>query len=251
VRIPDAATLRTWKRASAARVRAEAVAAKARAAEKAAAAAAFEAGTKITLAELLPDLALTAKLILALKALPRSSNAEYELNRLTSSEFSELAIAKRHLAHLTKRDEDTGCSICQRAARDRKEADERKARITALPRNKATCPVHGKRIGYNERVRTARVRLTPDGEQEWVENFPVWYCPIDLAQYYNTALFLAERAKAEAKLKTKGLTFICPNPECGCTVTSIVDNNMVSCDECGAEWDAGAVKPVKPEKAAA
>lgn len=251
VRVPDPATVRAWKRATAARERAEKAARDARAAELAAAAAAFAAGTKITLDELLPDLALTAKLKVAERALPTVYEAKHELDRLMADDdWGAMRVAKRHLGHLRKRDEDTGCMVCQRMAREKREADERKARIMALARQKATCPEHKVvKIGYTERLRSARVRLDPNGEPEWVENFPVWYCPVDFRQYNNTSLFLAEREKAAKAKPAKGMTYICPNPECGETVTSPVisdqERTWVECPVCESEWAADAVKRVK------
>lgn len=247
IRVPEPATVRTWKRATAARERAEQRARNARVVELAAATAAFEAGTKISLAELLPDLALTAKLKLALAALPRSQ-AEFELNRLTNNaEFGDLAIARRHLAHTEKRTEDAGCTVCQRAARERREAEEWRARITALPRQKAMCPMHGKvKVGYAERLRNARVRLAPDAEPEWVENLPVWYCPVDLVQYHNISLFLAEREQAAKKAKRgKAIAFTCPNAECGEDVTAVPNGDEIICLVCEAALVVGSLKTHK------
>ena len=56
-------------------------------------------------------------------------------------------------------------------------------------------------------------------------------------------------AKAARKVRT--VTFICPNPECGETSTSEVDNGAVTCDACEVVLDVNAVKLVRAGKAAA
>ena len=260
-RMTTLAQLWAVRRAVAKRERAEGALKAAWKAEREAYAEAFGIGAKCDEAVIASQVA--AKL--AISARPASIDpAIYEAGR---SATNELANAQNHLAWAKGTDPDKGlcqCYACQGDRRTAANARIEAERIAGLPTGMISCPQCNRRhrVSLDERATT----FTEDKAAELHEKFGVTVKPYErvtvprgfchkseswilLASEW--AVRQAKAAKAAARHKSKGLTFICPNPDCGCTVTSVIEGDMVSCDECEAEWDAGAVKTVKPEKAAA
>lgn len=247
IRIPKPDALRAWDRATKARRRAQAALDRAKAAESAAALAAFEGGAKITLDDLVADVAKVITIKTALATKPHPAQAAHELERLTDGQYGELSLAKRHLAHLTKRTEDNSCPTCLREKREADTAAAHRARVTALPRKRMTCPDHGPRLGYSERSERDQWVRENDGTEHWVANLPVLWCPVDLRRYVDVKQRQADAAKAAKPKRAKGrtVTFLCPNPECGETTSSAVVDDTVACEACEAEWDVNRVVRVK------
>lgn len=243
--------IKAWDRAIAARHRAEKKLDEARAHEKAMAAATFAGGTKVGFDELVADISADGILQLAVAALPDPYRIERELDRLVDGQYGRLTIAKAHLAHLVKKEDGRGCSTCEVRVIDEAKRAERRTRIEALPRRKATCPDHGKRLGYVERVREW------EGNQQIAK--PVWWCPVDFVRYADGKQLAADQAaaaKAEAKAarhQPRLVWWICPNPDCSDDEQeSEPEAGQVVCDFCEVGWDIDRIKvtPVRPAKAA-
>lgn len=286
LRVIDKEQLRIVRRAEAATRRAEQALSRAKMAEKAAIAAAYEAGRKLTLQELVADVAKRTVAYQAVQAHDPGTRELDQAQRLVDGDWSDLQDAKTHLGHaqaVAKGDAELGACPCRRDARERKEREQQEQeadRVAALPTTMFICPIHEKRHrGPTEIIAVHESRIGDD-TRKWLDEIaPGWellkdegssrfYTEYALDYAYcvkagKRMLFgsaIAKRAAAAAKaakkpaVKVKTLAWTCPNPDCGePNVTELEPDNTLTCESCEVAFDASTLKTWKPtpEQAAA
>ena len=247
VRTPNAEAIKAFNRADRAYNRAVAAQSRASQARNAAMKAVYETGEKIAFEALVADVAeeVTAKVRLA--AHPEAADARFKLNQLTDGQFGGLADAKAHLAWVKAKNPDKGVCPCRGCQKERQDAIRRRdlvARLAELPKRRATCPSHGKRLMASERVRDYF-------DNKWTDNLPIAWCPIGPHRLIDTPTMEAEAAKAAAvearkKAHAPKREWTCPNPECGdVNAFEPTKQGYVECGSCHVEFDTDVVKTRK------
>lgn len=250
IRVPNKARIAAWQRAVKSRQLADKKAAAARNAEDAARQSIFDTGTKVPQETILNTLVSTALAFAKLEAQPAAHELRQKLGQMTGWESAPIEVAKAHLAFAQS--PSTEPCPCGECARDRQEAIRRREliqSIAAMPRRRAECPDHGRKLmGATTAVREL-LKLDGPESGRWYEDVPVLWCPVGPHRLFDVPSLRKTLAKAAAKAKApKVVRFICPSgdgPQESEIQADVDDGSKwVECPRCEGAFELALVKLV-------